>query len=82
MKSREWGIIAVIVIVSSVASLFIARAIFGGGDTSVLKSQVVEPIPSSISLPDKTYFNDQSINPTTQINIGEDSNPTPFNDEN
>jgi len=79
MKSKDWEIIGIVVIVSGVLTFAIASLLFGGGHTKPLRVEVVAPISSDFPLPNTKYFNNDSLNPTQEIKIGEDSNTSPFN---
>lgn len=77
ITKKEIYLIIVFVAITSLVSYLGAGFIF---KTRVLSSKVetVEAINSEFPSPDKTYFNDQALNPTQLIKIGE-TNPRPFN---
>lgn len=79
MKSKDWTIIALIVVLSAVFSMVVSSFMLGGKLGSTLKVEVVSPITSDFPLPNSTYFNSNSINPTQEIQIGSDNNQSPFN---
>lgn len=79
MKSREWGIIGIIVAISAMLSFVVANFLLGGSSTPKLSAPVVEPISADFPLPNEKYFNNGSLNPTQEIKIGEDNNQNPFN---
>lgn len=77
MKSKDIGLIAIIAIFSAVISIIASNFLIPSSD----KSQTVEvvgPISSEFQRPPKEYFNQDSINPTQEIKIGEDENSNPF----
>lgn len=82
MKQKDIIIIAVVVIVSGVASYFISNLLFGAPSDLQTEVEVVEPITAEFSNPDKRYFNANSIDPTLTITIGNDQNTEPFNQSN
>jgi hypothetical protein len=80
MKQKDITLIAVVVIVSAVLSFVASRMIFSSPNNRHMQAEYVTPITTDFNghLSDK-YFNANSINPTQTINIGTDSNATPFN---
>lgn len=76
IKSKDLYLVIILVIISGVISLIVANIVF---KTEKVKTsvEVVESINSDFTLPDQTYFNKTSINPTQTITIG-DGNPDPF----
>lgn len=79
MKTKDWITIAVIVVFSTVLSFVICNALIGGKKIGHQKVEVVSPITDEFNLPDQKYFNKDSVNPTQLIQIGNDTNQTPFN---
>ncbi len=79
MKAKDWEIIGTVVLISGVLTFAVASLLFGGSHTKLLRVEVVTPISSDFPLPNSKYFNNDSLNPTQEIKIGEDSNTTPFN---
>lgn len=79
MKQKDIALIAVIVIISGLASFFISGAVFAPAKDRKQNVEVVDAITSDFPEPDKDYFNTSSIDPTQLIQIGTSTNPTPFN---
>ncbi len=79
MKQKDIFLIAVIVIVSAVASVIISKLIIAPPKNRQQAVEVVAPIDSTFNEPDKKYFTTTSINPTKLIQIGDNSNNNPFN---
>lgn len=79
MKQKDIALIIVIVFISGVASFFISNALFATPDRREQKVEKVEAITADFPTPDNKYFNENSINPTQLIQIGESTNPNPFN---
>lgn len=79
MKQKDIALIIVIVFISGVASFFISNALFASPKDRDQKVEKVEAITADFPTPDKKYFNSQSIDPTQLIQIGESTNPNPFN---
>lgn len=78
MKQKDIALIIVIVAVSGVASFFLSNWLFASPDKREQKVEKVEAITADFPTPDRKYFNNQSIDPTQLIQIGESTNPNPF----
>ena len=78
MKQKDLALIIVIVAVSGVVSYFVSHLIFVTSKSSKQQVEVVSPISTDFPTPDNKYFNNQSIDPTQQIKIGNNNNPDPF----
>ena len=77
MKRKDLILIIVIVFFSSIVSLLITKAIFGGAK-AIQSTEVVEPISAQFEQPNTKYFNASSFDPTLLIKV-ETSNVTdPF----
>ncbi len=77
MKQKDIAVIAVVVIVSmviaSLASKFILKP-----EQHIQKVEVVQPISSNFPDPDRRFFNKSSVDPTQNIQIGDNANADPF----
>lgn len=80
MKQKDIALIIIIVFVSGVLSFFISNQ-FISPPKHDEKAAKVEPITSEFSEPSDKYFNDESINPTQPITIGDNANPQPINNQ-
>jgi hypothetical protein len=78
MKQKDIALIAVIAIVSAVASLLLSGIFISSTEDRKQKVEVVQPIISEFQTPPTEYFNDRALNPTQIIQIGEDPNSKPF----
>ena len=78
MKQKDIGLVVVVAVVSIVLATLVSNFIFGSTGAKQQKAEVVEAISPTFSQPDTAYFNDQSIDPTLVIRIGDNSNQTPF----
>ncbi len=78
MKKNDIGIIIAIAVVAGVFSLVASSLIFTPNSSKQLKAQKIDAIESSFVQPDKRYFNQESINPTQLIKIGDSPNQQPF----
>lgn len=79
MKRKDILLIAVIVIISGAISFFISSLLFKVPKAQETKVEVVQPITPDFVTADDRYFNASSFDPTQNINIGNNQNPTPFN---
>jgi hypothetical protein len=78
MKQKDIMLLAVVVIVSIVISIFASKLLFA---TPANRSQLVDVVPaitSNFQEPSSQYFNSQSIDPTQLITIGNSNNANPF----
>ncbi len=83
MKQKDIALIIVVAVVSAVVALVLSNILFGSPSRSQLTAEVVDPITPSFSAPDQRYFNNDSVDPTQTITIGNgQSNQTPFNASN
>lgn len=79
MKQKDIILIIVIAFISGIASLVLSRVIFAPAKSRQQAVQVVSPIDSKFTTPTTKYFNSKSIDPTQLIQIGNSTNPNPFN---
>lgn len=78
MKSKDFGIIAVVVLASTIISYFMGQLIFRPNERKA-QVEAVELLSTEFNTQlDKKYFNPESINPTKLIEIGANSNVNPF----
>lgn len=78
MKKNDIGIIIAVAIFAGVVSLLASNFLFTPQSTKDLRAQKIDAIESSFNQPDKRYFNQESINPTQLIQIGDSPNAQPF----
>lgn len=78
MKQADLAMLILIVSFSLVTSYFIGNALFGGETNRSTEVEKVEPISADFPQPDATVFNEDAINLTETINIGESSSASPF----
>lgn len=79
MKQKDIALIMIIVFISAVMSLIISNILFASPKNRQQKVEVVQPITADFNTPDTKYFNNNSFDPTQLIEIGNSSNPNPFN---
>lgn len=78
MKSKDWSLVGMIILVSAILSFVISNFTIGTRKTNKLKVESVSPLTDNFALPNEKYFNGSSINPTQEIKIGEATNENPF----
>jgi len=81
MKQKDIAIIIVVAAVSAAVAWFAAGALFTSGDAQKQEVEVVQPISSEFGSVDPRYFNEQSINPTPTVQVGNNNNTDPFKGE-
>lgn len=79
MKSKDIGLLAVIAIVSGAVAIFVSGLIIPSNDKTQ-KVEVVAPISSEFNQLPKEYFNQDSINPTKEIETRVDPGSKPFSE--
>lgn len=78
MKSKDLTLILVVGIISAVFAVLLSKVLIGSDQSRQLKAEVVEPISDQFTPPDRKYFNDNSIDPTQEIRIGDGATDDPF----
>ncbi len=78
MKQKDIAIIIVIVAVSGVVSFFAGRLLFNKPQNRQVQAEVVDAISTDFNRPSNKYFNESSIDPTEQVQIGQGTNAAPF----
>lgn len=77
MKSKDFALIGAAVVFGAIFSILIGKFVFNKSSTG--KSvEVVPYISSQFPKADSRYFNNNSVDPTTFINIGNNQNNAPF----
>lgn len=79
MKQKDIALILVIVFISAVLSLVVSRFMFSSPKSREQTAEKVDVITAEFTQPSRRYFNVESVNPTQQIQIGNNNNPNPFN---
>lgn len=78
MKQKDILTIVVIAIIAGIFSLVLTRAIFVSKKDKEVTVELVDPIQAQFPDPDKRVFNENALNPTQLIQIGNNTNTTPF----
>lgn len=79
MKQKDIALILVIVFISAVISIVVSKILFASPKNRQQQVEVVQPITADFPTPDTKYFNANAFDPTQLIEIGNSSNPNPFN---
>lgn len=78
MKQKDIAIIVVTGIVAAIFALVLTQIFFVPKNTQERQVEVVDPISADFKTPDNKVFNENAINPTQLIQIGDGNNSTPF----
>lgn len=78
MKQKDYLLIVVVVIITGVTSFIASNFLISSPKNRQEKVEVVGKITDEFVEPNPKYFNDQSVNPTRTIQIGDSQNPQPF----
>jgi hypothetical protein len=79
MKQKDILLIGAVVFASGVISFIISGRLITTPSNRSQQVDVVPIINATFNQPDSQYFNQNSIDPTKLIQIGNNSNQTPFN---
>lgn len=79
MKQKDIITLAVVVVISGFFSFMVSNIFISAPQNRSAKVEVVERITADFPEPSKKYFNENSVNPTQLITIGDGTNTKPFN---
>ncbi len=79
MKQNDIIQIVVVGFLALVIALVLSSVVFNPSSKKGQKRNIVTPISKDFKSPDKRFFNENSVNPTQVIRIGENTNQKPFN---
>ena len=79
MKQKDWALVLVMAFIGAVISVFVSHLLFSSPKNHNQTAEVVDPITASFSTPPTQYFNQNSINPTQNVQFGNGTNPNAFN---
>ncbi len=82
MKSSDIAMIIFVASISLVAAYLIGGALINSPESRSTSVEVAVPIGTEFLEPSNKIFNDNSINPTEKIKIGEADSNKPFQDSN
>lgn len=78
MKKNEIALLILIIGIAGLMSFFIGNAVFGGKVTEAVSIETATPISPDVVEPNPTIFNENAINPTVPIKIGDGNSSAPF----
>ena len=78
MKQKDWFLVVIIAIISAFMSTLLSKILISTPESRKANVEVVEKISSEFNKPSEKYFNKDSIDPTKLIQIGDNTNPKPF----
>ncbi len=78
MKQKDIILIVMVVIVSGTFSFLLSKFLFTIPKDRQTTVEVVQPITSQFAQPSTQYFNNNSVDPTKNISIGDSQNTQPF----
>jgi hypothetical protein len=79
MKQKDIATIIVIAFLSGIVSFFVSGKVFVTPKSRTQTAEVVDEISTNFQQPDSRFFNSQSINPTQNSQLGDNTNENPFN---
>lgn len=81
MKQKDMAMILLVVSFAGICSFFVSKLIFTGGANRNIPVEIVQPITTEFDPGDARYskfFNEDALNPTMLIRIGDTNNKKPF----
>jgi hypothetical protein len=78
IKQKDVILIAIVVIFAGFVSVLISNFFFTPDANKSQKAEIVDPITADFQQPDPRTFNNDAINPTQLIEIGDSNNNQPF----
>ncbi len=78
MKKNEIALLILIIAISVGIAYAIGQSIFGKATTKPVEVETATTISAEIEQPNETIFNENAINPTVPVKIGDPSNQQPF----
>ena len=78
MKKNGLATLIAVGVVAAIFSFAISQFLFGGQKSQNLKAEVVDVVTADFKKPDPNVFNQNAINPTKLIQIGDGTNTNPF----
>lgn len=78
MKKADWALIILIVAVVGIAGYFAVNAIVPPPNKDLEKVETATQILPGIAPPSPTVFNEDAINPTVKVRIGDQGDQQPF----
>lgn len=71
MKNSDIAALIVIASLSMLVAYFVADMVIGKPSAESVKVKTIEPMTADVVEPDSSIFNDNAINPTVEVVIGD-----------
>lgn len=71
MKRTDIAMIILIASVSMLVSYFVAKSVLGDIQSEAVTVKTADPISPEVTEPDTRVFNEDAVNPTVEVFIGE-----------
>lgn len=71
MKSKDLTTIIIIAVSGFIVSFLSLNAILGNPDDAKMEIKVINPIGSEVNTPSSEIFNNEAINPTVEVYVGQ-----------
>ena len=71
MKNSDIAALILIASLSMLIAYFIADAVIGKPSSESVKVKTIAPITAEVATPDSSIFNEDAINPTVEVVIGD-----------
>ena len=78
MKKSDWAMVILIVAIAGLVSYFSANALLPAPNKNPQTVPTAEPMMAKVTEPSDKIFNDNAINPTVRVTIGDQSDQPPF----
>lgn len=78
IRRKDLALIIVVAIFAAVLSIIVSKVFITSGKQRNLKAETAQPISANFQTPDPAVFNNQAIDPTKLIQIGDSNNSQPF----
>lgn len=78
MKRSDMALLVLIASITLVISFLLVKALFGEPEAAQTSVEKVDPISANLDKPPTSVFNEDAINPTVVIQIGDPANQQPF----
>ena len=78
MKQKDIVVLVIVAIISAIVSFVLSNQFFSAPKDRSQEVETMEAISAEFPIPDKKYFNDQSVNPAQLVEIGTSDHENPF----
>jgi len=81
MKRKDLMLIGFVALIGSAISFFVSNSLISPPSDRRQSVEIAPAIDTDFQRPPSDYFNQESVNPTQTIEIGDDQNDQPFTTE-